>query len=409
LKILLITNLFAPDELAGASLYSDLAFYLKNQGSDIRVLCTFSYYPAWSLIPEDEGVSVRDESWHGIPVRRISMYVPKNPSGLKRIVSDLSFFLSIIRRNFCDDWHPDVVITALPMFSQCMAQRFLYRGCSIPRIIIVQDFVLDAALELGLLNLPGIAFPLRLLEKWSLRSADTLSTISQQMLKKLRSIVGSDRRLLYIPNWIHESLAQKIRVQSQDRPSRREQTLLYSGNLGVKQGLPDFIETFIKSSTGWNLRVHGGGADKDRLFEATRGQGAIRVQGVLNEADYVSELLTCTASLVTQMPGLGANFLPSKLLPAIAAGTPVLAICDPNSPLGIEVRKGEFGEVISPADVIGLKTLLKKWADNPGILEKYSENALQRAIIYSRDKILPQYEQELLRLINTNKKLKKIR
>ena len=59
MKIHLITNLFQPDELAGASLYTDLARFFKARGHDVRVTGTFSYYPAWKLRPEDEGVRMR--------------------------------------------------------------------------------------------------------------------------------------------------------------------------------------------------------------------------------------------------------------------------------------------------------------------------------------------------------------
>jgi colanic acid biosynthesis glycosyl transferase WcaI len=400
-KVLLITNLFAPDELAGASLYSDLGLYLKNQGHDVRVLCTFSYYPAWSLRDEDAGVPVRDEVWNGIPLRRIAMYVPKKQTGLKRMLSDLSFFFSIIGRNFADGWYPDAVLTASPMFSQCLAQRFLYPGRSIPRMIVVQDFVVDAALELEMLNLPGIQFPLKWLERWSFRSARTLSTISTQMLEKLRLIVGNDRHLLHIPNWIHASLHEEIKRQAPGTSSRRERTLLYSGNLGVKQGLPDFIETFTKAAGEWSLQIHGGGAEKERLVEATRGRQAIHVAGVLDEVDYVRELLTCSACLVTQMPGVGANFLPSKLLPSLAAGTPVLAVCEGGTPLALEVSNGQFGEVVAPGDVQGLRSVLDRWSSDPRRLRELGDNALKWSLRYEREVILPQYEAALKELVVT--------
>ena len=92
-NIQLVTNLFAPDELAGAALFTDLALYLKEQGADIRVATTYSYYPAWKINPEDARNAYRDEIWEGIPVRRIRMHVPAKPTGAGRLLSDLSFFL----------------------------------------------------------------------------------------------------------------------------------------------------------------------------------------------------------------------------------------------------------------------------------------------------------------------------
>jgi colanic acid biosynthesis glycosyl transferase WcaI len=222
------------------------------------------------------------------------------------------------------------------------------------------------------------------------------------MLEKLRLIVGNDRRLLHIPNWIHASLHEEIKRQVKGAPVRRTQTLLYSGNLGVKQGLPDFIDTFAKAAGEWSLQIHGGGAERERLVEATRGRQAIHVAGVLDEVDYVRELLTCSACLVTQMPGVGANFLPSKLLPALAAGTPVLAVCEEVTPLALEVVAGGFGEVVATGDVEGLRAVLTRWTSDPQLLKELGVNALNWSRRYEGEMILPQYQAALKQLVGVN-------
>jgi colanic acid biosynthesis glycosyl transferase WcaI len=396
-KLHLITNLFAPDELAGASLFSDLALYLQERGHDVRVTCTFSYYPAWRLRPEDVGVSLREESFHGIPVRRVRMHVPERPTGKARMMSDLSFLLSLLRRARFPGWLPDVVITASPMFSQCLAQRFLYAGRRIPRLIVVQDFVVDAALELGLLRLPGLPPILKALERWAFRSAQTLTTISPGMLEKLRGIVGADRRTVFIPNWIHGSLAAEIQRQQVTAPERETGVLFYSGNLGVKQGLPDFLEMYRQTAQGWTLRIHGGGAEAERLRSGLQSGDGVSMGEVLEEREYIRSLLSVSACLVTQKAGVGANFLPSKLLPALATGTPVLAVCDPGSPLGVDVREGGFGAVVPPGGTSGLRAVLERWRAEPGELSACTERARERAVLYARETVLSRYEEELVR------------
>jgi colanic acid biosynthesis glycosyl transferase WcaI len=399
MRIHLITNLFAPDELAGAALFSDLARFLKENRHDIRVTCTFPYYPAWRLRPEDRNISMREEVFEGIPVRRISMYVPEHPTGRARMISDLSFLTSLIRRGQFARWTPEVVLTASPMLSQCLAQRFLYRRERPPRFIIVQDFVVDAALDLRMLRAPGLGVALRTLERWAFRSARTLSTISPAMLAKLRQIVGDDRRLVYIPNWIHASLTAEIARGSSSR-ARSADVLFYSGNLGVKQGLAEFVPIFKDAAqkTRWHLHLHGDGADADRLRSRLRPDDPINVGPLLGEPQYVAKLASATACLVTQRPGVGVNFLPSKLLPALATGTPVLAVCDSGTPLGQEVKEGGFGEVLSPGDVAGLRSVLSRWSTQPEELKMLSLRARARSHLYQREAILRKYESELTAL-----------
>ncbi len=398
MKIHLITNLFHPDELAGASLYTDLARYLREAGHDIRVTGTFSYYPAWKLRPEDQGIRQREETFEGIPIKRLKMYVPAQASGLKRMLSDASFLWALARRAKFTGWTPDVVISACPMLSQCVAQRFLYWGKRVPRLLIVQDFVVDAALELKMLNVPGLSWGLRAMERWALRSAQTLSTISPEMLDKLKSKIRDGRRMIFTPNWIHQSLSDEIQRQLEEPPARHAHQLLYSGNVGVKQGLPDFVSKFKTWETPWSLRIQGGGAERDRLEKETQAIDHITLANVSGEDSYVRSLLETTACLITQRADVSANFLPSKLLPALATGTPVLAVCDADSPLGREVAEGGYGAVIHPDDETRIREILAQWNAQPGLLRNFGEKALERSAFFKRERILGTYEEELTQL-----------
>jgi colanic acid biosynthesis glycosyl transferase WcaI len=400
MRIHLISNLYSPDELAGASLFTDLAYYLRDAGHDVRVTTTFSYYPSWRLRDEDRDVPMREEIVGGIPVRRVAMYVPAKPTGLGRMRSDLSFFWALLRAGKFPDWRPDVIVTALPMLSQCLVQRFQHILRRIPRLIIVQDFAVDAALELGILRLPGVAWILRGIQRWALRSASTITTISPLMLTKLQKEIGTGRRTLMVPNWIHKSLQDESNSQNQSPPARLPSTLFYSGNLGVKQGLPDFLGQFADSSgvdSGWNIEICGGGAEKDRLKAMLDSQRGIALGPVLDEPSYVSKLLSSTACLITQRPGIGANFLPSKLLPALATATPVLAVCDRSSPLANEVIEGRFGLVVAPGNPEALAESLEMLR-SPTLREEFSVNAKARAAIYHRERVLRTFDEELRNL-----------
>ena len=398
MKIHLITNLFHPDELAGASLYSDLATYLRSQGHDFRVTATFSYYPAWKLRDEDRGVSCRDEEFRGIPVRRVSMFVPAKPRGLTRLMSDASFLWSLIKNGRIPGWTPDVVITACPMLSQCAAQRFLYRWKRVKRLVIVQDFVVDAALELGILKMPGLGALLKAMERWALRSGDELSTISPEMVDKLHQCVGTDKPVQYIPNWVHEDLATEIRQQSLNPVGRESRTLFYSGNLGIKQGLPDFIDEFLPVSGDWTLRVQGGGPEAERIKERAAG-GGIVLGPVEDVSAYVSRLRQCTACLVTQRAGVSANFLPSKLLPALATHTPVLAVAEASTPLAKEIELGGYGIVVPPGDTKALMNALRVLAD-PAEISAMSAKAAERSVFFSRERVLGEYVSLLTKLVS---------
>jgi len=399
-RILIYTNLFHPDQIAGASLYTDMARYFRDTGYDVRVIGTFAYYPSWKVARGDRGMMSRVDEFDGIRIKRLKMWVPARPTGLTRMLSDFSFLFALVLFGRYKGWVPDVIITAEPMLSQCLAQRFLYLFRRIPRLIIVQDFVVDAALELGILKLPVVSNFLRWMERWALRSATTLTSISDPMVKKLSSLVGADRRVLYIPNWIHKSLEEHTASVSRSVHSG-DNVLFYSGNLGMKQGLPQFLDDFEKSEvTGWQIHIHGSGANVEKLRESASGKEWIMLGDLLDEPEYATKLQSVTACLITQQPNVSANFLPSKLLPALASGTPVLAVCDADSPLGIEVRKANCGCVIQPGDIVKLKRVLEEWKQRPDVLKSYSENAKVFSRCYHRDVVLQQYRTEIERLFH---------
>lgn len=402
MKIHQVTHLYAPDSLAGASLYTDLASFLKEAGHDVRITTTFPYYPRLRYADEDKGKVLSVEGLNGNIIRRVGMYLPKRHSGYHRLLPELSYFYRLIRYGRFDDWEPDVIITACPMLSQAAVLRIWNWRRQIPSVVVVQDRMVDAALELGILKGPGIGSFLRLFEKYSLRSATKLVTISAGMAERLGDI---GRPILVIPNWIHKTLEDNAKKIEGEGIHRERANLFYSGNLGVKQGLPQFLNSFKTLRSGWTLAIHGAGAEMDSISKAIGDCDSVKLGPLQEEIPYLQSMARASACLLTQQSGVGANFLPSKLLPALATGTPVLAVCGKDTPLGKEVEAGGFGVVISPGDNAGLKKCLNEWKSVPNQIENYSKAALARAKLYKREIILKQYEQALVSLVSVGENL----
>jgi len=399
ITVTVVSHIFHPDELGGAALMTDLVMFLRESGVVVNVVSTFPYYPRWSLSTEDRGVWWRTDCYEGIPIRRVRMFVPNTPSTFKRLLSDLSFLFSVTFLGRKAWKNADVIVTTCPMFGQTLAMRFAMPFRTVPKLIIVQDFVVDAALELGMIKNKFIGRILKGLERWAFRSGATLTTISGEMLKKLDGIVGSGRRTLLIPNWIHGSLAASIKVRRSSVQTRQRNLLFYSGNVGRKQGLPDFLGTFNGTRSAWRIRINGSGAEFEQLKRVCVDRGDVSLHGLEDETAYIDSLLSCSACLVTQKPGVGANFLPSKILPALASGTPILAVCEKGSPLGREVIEADCGVVIESGDAEALHAALQAWSAYPERLSRYSANALARAGRYERSVVLGQYRAEIFALV----------
>jgi len=391
-KIHLVSYLFYPDSLGGGALYTDFARFMKSRGHEVRVTTTFSFYPQYRYREEDSGISRRDETFEEIPLRRIRMKLPRRYQGWRRLIPELSFWQALRRRARFDGWTPDVVIVGCPMLAQSLAARGLYGG-GVPLIVVVQDLMVDAAAKLGIIRARGFLKLLAWGERRALSGADRLVTISEEMKTRLVELTG--KNVAVMPNWIHGSLA----VCASEERTRAPATLFYSGNLGVKQGLPGFLPDFFAEANGWTLQIHGDGPAAEDLRAVHRANPQFSLNPLLDEPEYVRTLSGATVCLITQRAGAGDSFLPSKLLPALATGTPVLAVCDRTSPLGREVTEHGFGVVIAPGDRETLGATLRRWREQPEALETLCRRARERSAYFQRDRILGEYERLMQRVI----------
>jgi colanic acid biosynthesis glycosyl transferase WcaI len=145
------------------------------------------------------------------------------------------------------------------------------------------------------------------------------------------------------------------------------------------------------------LIIAGDGAGRVDLERAlANSPGApVRLLPLLDDADYESLLAAADVALITQASGTGRFFFPSKLLSALAAGLPVVAVADESSELAGAVHQGCFGEVVRPGDAEGLAAVLSKLAGSPDLVRQWSARTgwVRR---FSRDSVLPQFEAVLV-------------
>ena len=95
---------------------------------------------------------------------------------------------------------------------------------------------------------------------------------------------------------------------------------------------------------------------------------------------------------IPERSGAGGSFLPSKLIPALATGTPVLAVCDADSPLGTEMTAHRPGPRFTWPEAENLPALLASVDRNE--YAAWQANAAKRAAFYDRERVLDRYAEE---------------
>lgn len=137
-----------------------------------------------------------------IRIYRCPHYIPQWPSGMKRVISDLSFFISaffqlfvlLFRRKY------DYVIAVVPPF-QLGLLGVLYKWIKGSKFIYhVQDLQIDAAKDLKMINSKLLLAVMFRIEKLILAKADHISSISDGMIRKIIAKCG--RSVILFPNWV---------------------------------------------------------------------------------------------------------------------------------------------------------------------------------------------------------------
>lgn len=397
MRLLVFSNLYDPDHAGGAPIFTDLCQELAARGHEVEVRCAYPYFPEWEDKSGHNGLRIRTTDERGVRVRRYGLILPRDhKSTFQRLRYEASLLASY-SRSLLRGRRVDAVIAFSTMFSPVVAALSWGKLHRVPVLVNVQDMSSSAAVASGLIG-GRVGRLLSWIESSAYSAADVLTAISPQMVCALEEMTGSTGRVQYVPNWLNGSLADAIETlpSKRDRPPSDPPNLLYAGNIGNKQGLLEFCQAAHASDTPFTLTINGSGpgAETVRRWGEQTADPRFRFGPFLSEADFAQALYDCDMFLITERAGSGTSYMPSKLIPAIATGTPILAVCDKGTSLGVEVRDHGLGPHLAWDDIGGLPDVLRQAADHRSLVA-WRDKAIKRARRYGRAAVIDQVEELL--------------
>ncbi len=396
---------FSPEQKGIAPYNTAWCEYLVQKGHQVTMLTSFPYYPAWQKIPGDMGKWYRYEVFEGIAVHRCWHYVPKKPSTLKRILHEGSFVVTTFLRAMRLP-RPDVIMVISPPLLLGAAAWLLTCFKRAPFIFHVQDLQPDAAVGLGMMRRSWLVRALYALEKFAYQKATAISAISDGILAAIgeKGIEGS--KLIAFPNGV--SIPTKLPAPGEFRRRYGYHTddflVVYSGNLGVKQGLNILIAAARQlKQRQIQIIICGDGAQKQELAKAIAASALenVRLLPLQPELHYLEMLIDANLNVITQQSGASGCFFPSKLLKSLALGRPVLTVCDPASELGRFVEEAGCGVSVSPEAPDLLAQQLEELQQSPVLLQQYARAAKVAAGTFDQADIHQQFERRLISIVKT--------
>jgi colanic acid biosynthesis glycosyl transferase WcaI len=409
MKLLLYGINFAP-EMTGIGKYTgEMAQWLAAQGHEVRVVTAPPYYPAWAVWQGYSATRFTREQWHGVDVLRAPLWVPRKPTGLRRLLHLGSFALTSLPSLFGQwRWRPDVVWVVVPAFACTPGALALARLAGAKAWLHIQDYEVDAAFELGLLKGKRLRACVTWAESWLLRRFDRVSTISQRMLDRARDKGVDSARLAHLPNWVDVSAVRPLSRASSYRKelgiAQDAVVALYSGNMGAKQGLEVLAELafLLRDHASIQFVYCGEGVGREALVQGCAGLANVRFLD-LQPAERLPELLgLADIHLLPQRADAADLVMPSKLTGMLSSGRPVIAGARPDTELGQVVA--HCGKLAVPDDAASFAAAVESLAAQPDLRQALGLRARAWAEEkLARDAVLRQFEQALQACIATRR------
>ncbi len=362
---------YAP-EPTGIPVYNTgMASWLcRRRGWQVTMHTGIPHYPWWQVPPAYAARDYRhgrgDEVIDGVEVQRVRHYVPRPPpGGFARMRLDASWLWQVWRRSLSQRRRPHAIVVVSPPFLGGLLGLLLRFRLRAPVVYHVQDLQVDAALRLGMLP-PTLTRVLRWLERFVLERVDLVSTISGEMRRRLQGKARTLRPVVLFPNWADTSA---VRPWQGDNRFRRDwavaegqPVVMYSGNLGQKQGVALLLEAVVRCRHDLLLVVAGEGPERAQLETHAKTLGLRRVRFIgLAAKERLSEFLSAAdLHCIPQRREAAGLVMPSKLLNIMAVARAVVVTADPGTDLALAIDEAGCGQVAAPDDAPALAAAIDR-------------------------------------------------
>lgn len=396
-NILLISHNFSPEPTGIGKYNGEMIDWLAKKGYNCTVVTTFPYYPHWKVQEPytnnwyKKEVIDYAEAGTSVTIYRCPSYIPAKPTGKRRMVQDLSFWLFkswIILKILLSSKKFDLIITVAPPFHLAYLGLMVKNKCGGKLLYHIQDLQIEAAQDLNMLSSKKLLDKLYDIERNILSKADYISTISEGMMEKVKAKV--DKKVLFFPNWADTSyffpLPNKETIKPRWGYKTSDLIILYSGAIGEKQGLENVIHAanLLRDQVNVKFIICGSGPYKDKLITMANEIGLNNIDFLpVQDKDKFNEFLNLAdLHLVLQKANASDLVMPSKLTTILAVGGACIITCSPGTSLYDVVNKHDVGYIIEPDNYTILAETILDIQANHNVTAIKKDNAREYALKY---------------------------
>ena len=378
MRVLLITQYFPPEIGAAASRWGDYTNLMVKQGHQVTVLCEMPNYPKGNYFPGYNRSWVKKEIVSpNLTIIRSASGANDRKSPIKKITHYFVFMISGLFNVRKIKNHDLVIISSPPLFVGLIGV-YLKKCKSVDFWLDIRDIWPESAFVLGQIKKNFFYIFGKKLESIIYDSAKgfilTVPGFREYFNKKY--FLLTRKPTLNLLNGISEDFllrSEKLKI----KPDKRF-TVLYSGNLGLAQGLETIIEAAkLLEKYPIDFRLIGNGVSKNKLEELVRikKQKNVFFHDSMSRFELIKWIKKSSVCLVplTNNP-LFQTALPSKMFEYMACERPVIVGIKGEVQEIINVSKS--GVLVEPENPILLSQAILNYFENTDICKSHGMNGM---------------------------------
>ena len=323
-EILIVSNYYPPEKGAAANRIEQLALKLHQKNYRVSVICPLGNYPKGELFPEYKGKFSITEQRENITVKRLWIYPSVSKNLIVRLLSVLSFSLSLFFYLLFKKTPKKVVVQSPPLLLSFISVFVL--SLKNKKIILnVSDLWPLAAIELKALKEDSFSHKLSLFfERFIYKKSSVIIGQSDEILTHIKTIFPNKDCFLYrnFPDHKISEIELNTNTASDDKKPIK---IFYAGLLGIAQGVFEMCQKIDLNNLNIELHIFGDGAERNQLEALISSQKEQKIffHGMMDRKELHETLKSFDVAIVPLKTRIYGS-VPSKIFEYTALGFPIL-------------------------------------------------------------------------------------
>ena len=319
-EILIISNYYPPEKGAAANRIEQLALKLNQNKYKVSIICPLGNYPKGELFDEYKGKFSVTENRDGIKVKRLWIYPSVSKNLLVRIISVLSFSITLFFYLLFKKIPKKVVVQSPPLLLSFIS-IFVLSLKNKKIILNISDLWPLAAIELNALKRGSFSHKFSLfLERFIYKKATLVLGQSNEIIDHVQFLIPEKKCFLY-RNFPDHNVTELEFKTEENQPIK----IFYAGLLGIAQGVFELCQKIDLKGLNIEFHIFGDGAEKTQIeaLISSKKEPQIFFHGMLERKELHQQLKSFDVAIVPLKTRIYGS-VPSKIFEYGSLGLPIL-------------------------------------------------------------------------------------